>query len=104
MEWQHSFVKFCKVFWSYIIAILRLCIWTVILFFSGLQRTLFTRCEVVGVDFKLLPLRCDMEEADDKLAYLDKLCIENPDLAGLEDDMLPFDDIMSDEDDNGDDT
>ena len=93
-----EFVKFCKVVWSYIIAVARLCIWTIILFFSGLQRTLFMRSEVVGVDFKVLPLRCDMEEADDKLAYLDKLCIENPDLMGIEDDMTPFDDIMPDED------
>ena len=98
-----SFVKFCKVLWSYIIALARLCVWTIIFFFSGLQRTLFTRCEVVGLDLRLLPLRCDMEDADDKLAYLDKLCIENHDLAGMENDEFPFDDMLSDEDDGEDD-
>lgn len=75
--------EFLKVFWSYIVALLRLVVWTIILFFSGLQRTLFTRSEVVGVDMKLTPLRCDLEDVDEKLAYIDKLCIENPDLAEM---------------------
>ena len=100
MEWQwFSFIiKFFKVLWSYIVAIARLVVWTIILFFSGLQRTLFMRSEVVGVDFKVVPLRCYMEETDEKLAYLDKLCIENPDLMGIEvDDVIPFDDLIDDE-------
>lgn len=75
--------KFLKVLWSYIVALARLVIWTIILFFSGLQRTLFTRSELIGVDMKLAPLRCDMEDVDEKLAYIDKLCIENPDLAEM---------------------
>ena len=90
--------KFFKVLFSSFIALARLVIWTIILFFSGLQRTLFTRSELVGVDMRLSPLRCDMEDVDDKLAYIDKLCIENPDLAEmaenayLEDDEKFFDD------------
>lgn len=75
--------KFLKELWSYIVALARLTVWTIIFFFSGLQRTLFTRNEVAGVDMKLLPLRCDMEDVDEKLAYIDKLCIENPDLAEM---------------------
>ena len=86
-------LKFFKVFLSYIIALARLVIWTVILFFLGLQRTLFMRSEVVGVDFRIMPLRCDLEDVDDKLAYLDKLCIENPEIVGIEDD-IPFDDSV----------
>ena len=83
--WKYipSIKKFLKVFWSYTIAFARLVIWTIILFFSGLQRTLFTRSELIGVDMKLAPLRCDMEDVDEKLAYIDKLCIENPDLAEM---------------------
>lgn len=109
MEWQwlSSFIKFCKVVWSYIVALARLLVWTCIFFFSGLQRTLFMRSEVVGVDFKVSPLRCCMEEYDDKLAYLDKLCIENPDLMGITDDQIPFDDLLledeNDPEDNGED-
>ena len=57
------------------------------------------RSEIVGVEFKVIPLMCDREEFDDKLAYLDKLCIENPDLMGIEDD-VPFDDLMMDEDED----
>ena len=78
-----SVKKFLKVFLSYVIALLRLVVWVIIFFFSGLQRILFTRSEVVGVDMKLSPLRCDMEDVDEKLAYIDKLCIENPDLAEI---------------------
>ena len=104
MEWQwlSSFIKFCKVFGSYIVAVARLLVWTCIFFFSGLQRTLFMKSEIVGVDFKVAPLRCCMEEYDDKLAYLDKLCIENPDLMGI-DDSASFDDIMLEDEENIDD-
>ena len=100
MEWLWSkVIRFFKVLWSYIVAVSRLIIWTIILFFTGLQRTLFMRSEIVGVEFKVIPLMCDREEFDDKLAYLDKLCIENPDLMGIEDD-IPFDDLMMDEDED----
>lgn len=100
MEWLWSkVIRFFKVLWSYVVAVSRLIIWTIILFFTGLQRTLFMRSEIVGVEFKVIPLMCDREEFDDKLAYLDKLCIENPDLMGIEDD-VPFDDLMMDEDED----
>ena len=98
MEWQwiNPIIKSFKVLWSYIVAVTRLVIWTIIFFFTGLQRTLFMKSEVVGVDFRVAPLRCHMEDADEKLAYLDKLCIENPDLIGIEDESL-FDEMVEDE-------
>ena len=103
MEWQwlSSFIKFCKVFGSYIVAVARLLVWTCIFFFSGLQRTLFMRSEVAGVDLKVVPLRSDLKDTDEKLAYIYKLCLENPDLVdvveedfyGDKDDDFPFDDF-----------
>ena len=105
----NNFVKFCKILFSYIIGIARLIIWTIILFFSGLQRTLFMKGEIIGVDFKVIPLRCYREEIDNKLAYLDKLCIENPDLVeGMVEEEIPFDGPMGgdfglDDDNNGED-
>ena len=105
MEWLWNKVKnFLKVFFSYVIAILRLIIWTIIFFFSGLQRTLFTRSEVLSLSFKLVPLRCDMEDTDEKLAYIDKLCFENPDLLGVmeTEEMLDDEDIDIPFDDDGD--
>ena len=93
---------FFKVLFSYTIALARLVVWTAVFFFSGLQRTLFMRSEIVGVDFRVMPLRCDAEDVNNKLSYLDKLCTENPDLIGMEDDEIPFDDIIEDED-NGED-
>ena len=110
MEWLWVNIKrFFKVFFSYAIALARLVNWTLIFFFAGLQRTLFMRSEVTNVDFCVMPLRCDMEETDDKLAYIDKLCIENPDLIeAVCEEEIPFDDIMDeeikpDDEDNGED-
>ena len=91
-----SFGRFIRVIGSYVRAIARLIIWTIILFFSGLQKALFTRAELVGVDMKLTSFKCDMEEAGEKLAYIDKLCIENPDLIEMSEDYL--EDIPFDED------
>lgn len=39
------------------------------------------RSEIVSVEFKVTSLRCDLQEVDEKISYLDKLCVENPDLA-----------------------
>lgn len=98
MEWLWpKLSKPFQVFLSYCIALARLVVWTILLFFTGLQRTLFMRSEVVSVDMKVMPLRCDLEETDEKLAYIDKLCLENPDLMELTEDPnfndkdIPFD-------------
>jgi hypothetical protein len=101
MEWLWpSIVKFCKELWSYTVALARLVVWVFVFFFTGLQRTLFMRSEIVGVEFQVMPIMCDREEFDDKLAYLDKLCVENPDLMGVDADS-DFDDLMIDDEDNG---
>ena len=96
-----SVVKFCKVLWSYFVALARLVIWTFIFFFTGLQRTLFMRSEIVEVDFKVMPLRCDMEAIDDKMAYIDKLYMSNPDMieggAAEQEDEL-FDEFLDNDD------
>lgn len=85
-----------KDFISYLVALARLFIWTILVFFSGLQRTLFMRSEVTGVEIKIAPLRSDLKDTGEKLAYIDKLCIENPDLAELAEedyvDDFPYDD------------
>lgn len=103
MEWLWSKIENpFKVLWSYIVALARLIVWTLVFFFSGLQRTLFMRSEVVSVEFRVTPLRCDMEEADKNLAYIDKLCLENPDLveAVEEEDLNFFDGTDSDNDES----
>lgn len=99
MEWLCTKLdKPFKDFISYVIALARLVVWTILVFFSGLQR-LFVRSEVVGVDLKVAPLRSDLKDTDDKLAYIDKLCLENPDLVdAIEEDFygdndFPFDDF-----------
>ena len=99
MEWLwNRLEKPLKDFGSYLIAVARLIIWTILVFFSGLQRTLFMRSEVIGVDIKVAPLRSDLKDADDKLAYIDKLCIENPDLVDVVEDEF-YDDFPFNEND-----
>lgn len=101
MDWLwHRLKRIFSVVFSYVIAICRLIIWTILFFFSGLQRTLFMRSEVASVDFKVLPLRCDMEDTDEKLAYLDKLCLENPDLMQVVEEEIVED---SEDEDDGED-
>ena len=95
-----------KVVGSYLVALARLVIWTIIFFFTGLQRTLFMRSEVVGIEFKVTPLRCDIEDTDEKLSYIDKLCMENPDLVegadeSIGEDMGEWLDEEDGEEDNG---
>lgn len=75
-----SIHNFLKVLGSYIVAVCRLVLWTAMFFLVGLQRTLFMRSEVVGFELGVTPLRCDIADTDEKLAYIDKLCMENPDL------------------------
>ena len=83
---------------SYLIALARLINWTILVFFSGLQRILFTRSEVVEVQLRVTPLRSDLKDTDDKLAYIDKLCLENPDLVEvIEDDFYGDDDDFGEE-------
>lgn len=87
MDYLWSSLKdFFKVLFSYLIAIARLFVWTIVFFFTGLQRTLFMRSEIVSVEFKVTSLRCDLEEVDDRLSFVDKLYCENPDLANLVED------------------
>ena len=80
---------------SYLIAIARLFFWELLLLFSGLQQILFTRTEICGIDLRGLPLRCDRDDIIDKVSYMDKLKIENPDLEIVDEDEL-------DDADNGD--
>lgn len=88
MEWLLPKVeRFFAVLFSYIRAVLRLLVWQVLMFFSGLQQIFFMRTEVVGVELKGLPLLCDREDLDDKLSMMEKLCIENPDLMGISGEM-----------------
>lgn len=78
---------------SYIIALVRLPFLTVLFIVSSLQQVLFERCEVVNVEMKVVPLRCDRQKATDNVAYIDKLCYENPDLVEIADESDIIDDM-----------
>ncbi len=91
-------LEFLDLLFSYFIALSRLALWTILFFFSGLQRTIFLRGEIVCVEFKTIPLKCDRDDTDEKLSYLDKLCLENPDL--IENIEQESDDFFDDDGEN----
>lgn len=70
---------------SYFIAISRLIFLDLLLLLSGLQQILYTRCEIINIEMKAAPLRCDITKANENVSYLEKLCSENPDLIDIVD-------------------
>jgi hypothetical protein len=63
---------------SYMIAILRLLLLQVTVFFNGLHHILFNRVEICRVTLSMIPLKVDR----DKLSYLDKLALNTNIIAG----------------------
>ena len=89
---------FFVVLGSYFIAISRLIFLNMLFFLSGLQQILYTRCEIVNIEMKAVPLRCDITKANENVSYLEKLCSENPDLVEIADENSD-NDIFGDDDD-----
>ena len=78
-------IEFLSVFFSYCMALLRLPFLAILFIVSSIQQVLFEGCEVVNVEMKVVPLRCDRQKVSDNVAYIDKLCYENPDLVEMVD-------------------
>lgn len=89
---------FFSVLSSYLIAISRLFFLDALLFLSGLQQILYSRCEIVNVEMKVSPLRCDINKVTENVSYIEKLCCENPDLVEIVDNDEDID--FGDNDDN----
>lgn len=87
--------RFLKVFFSYIVALLRLVFLVLVLIISGTHKILFNRVEISEITVQIKPLRCDIEEMGEKLSYIDKMCMENPDLISASED-FPDDDLFFD--------
>ena len=79
------------------IALLRLVFLTITVVFSGVHLILFTRTEICNIEIRGNAFRCDREKNLANLAFVDKLCVENPDLMETIDEMQQAD---SDEDDS----
>lgn len=72
--------EFFSALGSAIIAILRLFFLTLAFLSSGLHIVLFNRTEVCNAELRGLPWRCDREKTAEKMAFIDRLYIDNPDL------------------------
>jgi hypothetical protein len=76
---------------SIVIAVLRLMFLTCTMFISGLQIVLFSGLEICNVELKGRPWRSRIERNEANMAFLDRLCIENPELLDIPEGELPDD-------------
>ena len=82
---------------SIIIAVLRLMFLTCTMLMSGLQIVLFSGLEICNVELKGRPRRSRIERNEANLAFIDKMCIENPELLDIPEGELPEDFPHSDD-------
>ena len=73
---------------SAIIALLRLVFLTCAMFASGVHIVLFTRTEVCNIEMRGMPWRCDREKVADQMSFVDKLCLDNPELLDFADEQM----------------
>lgn len=109
MKVEENFLEKLQDMWgtisSALIALLRLCFLTVTFFISGVSLILFTRTEICNIEIRGNAFRCDREKDWAKLAFVDKLSLENPDLLAMTDEGTGpecFPDDGMDEDGGGD--
>lgn len=73
---------------SVIVALIRLLFLTCAMFTSGVHVVLFTRTEVCNIEMRGMPWRCDREKMADQMSFVDKICLENPELLDFADEQM----------------
>ena len=76
---------------SIIVAILRLLFLTCNMFISSLNLILFAQLEIVNVELRGQAWRSRRERDMRNLAFIDKMCIENPELLDIPEGEFPGD-------------
>lgn len=89
--------EFLGEIYSVVIALLRIIFLTAAMVTSAVHVTLFTRTEIYNLELRGMPWRCDRLKDMQNLAFIDKICIENPDLLDYADE---HPDVHSDDDDD----
>ena len=88
--------------WSAIVALIRLLFLTCAMFASGVHIVIFTRTEICNIEMRGMPWRCDREKVADQLSFVDKICLENPDLLDFADEQMRQNGELPPDDDEGD--
>ena len=91
--------EFLGEIYSVIIALVRIIFLTAAMVTSAVHVALFARTEICNIELKGMPWRCDRLKEMQNLAFIDKICIENPDLLDYADE---YPDVHSDDDDDED--
>lgn len=83
---------------SIIVALIRLLFLTFAMVTSGIHVVLFTRTEVCNIEMRGMPWRCDREKMADQMSFVDKICLENPELLDFADEQMRKDGELPPED------
>ena len=79
-QFREVISSFFGSFLSIIIAWCRLCFLTLAMFVSGTQLILFSRTEICNVELRGQPWLYDRDKLADRLSFVDKVMLQNPDL------------------------
>ena len=96
---MNRIIEFLEEIGSILIAIIRLIFLTCVMLLSGLQIILFNQLEIYNLEMKGMPLRYKIKRDQANLAFIDKMCIENPELLDIPEGELP-DDLPNPNDDD----
>ena len=84
--------EFFDTLMSTIIALIRFFFLILTFITSGIHIILFTRTEICNVELRGQPFRCDREKIANTLSFVDKMCLENPELLEFADNPPPSED------------
>lgn len=65
---------------SMIVALARLIFLVFAMITSGIHIVLFTRTEICNIEMRGMPWRCDREKIEDQMSFIEKACLQNPEL------------------------
>ena len=86
---------------SIIVAVLRLLLLTCTMFISSLNLIFFAQLEIVNVELRGQAWRSRRERDMRTLSFIDKMCIENPELLDIPEGELPDDFPHPNDEDEG---
>lgn len=99
---MNRIMEFLEEVGSILIAIVRLIFLTCVMFLSGIQIIIFNELEICNLEMKGVPLRYKIKRNEANLAFIDKMCIENPELLDIPEGELPDDFPHPDDEDSED--
>lgn len=83
-----KFIDFWGEVYSIVRALTRLFFLTMAMVASGVHIILFSRTEICNIELRGMPLLCDREKMGDHMSFIEKTCLENPELVDYADEQM----------------